>query len=44
MICNISVEYTSQSNDSGQCVQTEDRYKFVDDLSLLELLIQSQLD
>ena len=32
------IEYTSQSNDNGQCVPTEDRYKFVDDLSLLEII------
>ena len=30
------LEYGSQSNDSGQCVSKEDRYKFVDDMSLLE--------
>ena len=30
--------YSSQANDSGKCVPTEDRYKFVDDMSLLELL------
>ena len=29
-------EYQSQSNDSGHCVNTEDRFKFVDDMSLLE--------
>ena len=30
------LEYGSQSNDSGDCVSAEDRYKFVDDMSLLE--------
>ena len=30
--------YSSQSNDSGSCVPDEDRFKFVDDLSLLELI------
>ena len=32
------IEYTSQSNSSGRCVPAEDRYKFVDDLSLLEII------
>ena len=32
------LEYTSQSNDSGQCVPNEDRFKFVDDMSLLEII------
>ena len=29
-------EYQSQSNDSGGCVDSVDRFKFVDDMSLLE--------
>ena len=32
------IEYSSQSNDSGNCVASHDRYKFVDDMSLLEIL------
>ena len=32
------LEYGSQSNDSGQCVADEDRYKFVDDMSILEVI------
>ena len=32
------LEYGSQSNDSGNCVQDIDRYKFVDDMSLLEVV------
>ena len=31
-------EYLSQSNDSADCVQEEDPFKFVDDLSTLEVL------
>ena len=30
------IEYSSQSNDSGQCVSSDNRYTFVDDMSLLE--------
>ena len=30
------LEYGSQSNDSGDCVSAEDKYKFVDDMSVLE--------
>ena len=30
--------YQSQSNDSGQCVDPEDRFKFVDDMSILEII------
>ena len=33
-----TIEYGSQSNDSGNCVQDIDRYKFVDDMSLLEVV------
>jgi hypothetical protein len=37
--CHIGqLEYLSQSNDSGACVGPEDRYKFVDDMSLLEII------
>ena len=32
------LEYSSQSNDSGGCVEPEDRYKFVDDMSILEVI------
>ena len=32
------LEYSSKSNDSGSCVDPQDRYKFVDDMSLLELI------
>ena len=32
------LEYKSQSNDSAQFVPAEDRYTFVDDLSLLEII------
>jgi hypothetical protein len=29
------VEYQSQSNHSADCVDVKDRFKFVDDLSIL---------
>ena len=32
------IQYSSQSNDSGSCVSPQDRFKFVDDMSLLEIL------
>ena len=32
------LEYLSQSNDSANCVDKEDRFKFVDDLSILEIV------
>ena len=32
------LDYSSQSNDSGGCVEPEDRYKFVDDMSILEVI------
>ena len=32
------LEYLSQSNDSADCVPPSDRYKFVDDLSILEIV------
>ena len=31
-------EYLSQSNDNAQCIEEEDRFKFVDDLSFLEII------
>ena len=31
-------EYLSQSNDNAECVDEEDRFKFVDDLSFLEII------
>ena len=31
------LEYLSQSNDSADCTNQEDRFKFVDDLTLLEI-------
>ena len=32
------LEYLSQSNDSSDCVAEEDRFKFVDDLTILEIV------
>ena len=32
------LEYASQSNDSVDCVDEEDKYKFVDDMSLLGVI------
>jgi hypothetical protein len=32
------LEYLSQSNNSADCVGVADRYKFVDDLSILEII------
>ena len=32
------LEYLSQSNDSANCVKPEDRFKFVDDLTVLEII------
>jgi hypothetical protein len=32
------LEYKSQSNNSADCVQVKDRFKFVDDLSILEIV------
>ena len=32
------LEYQSQSNNSADCVQVKDRFKFVDDLSILEIV------
>ena len=31
-------EYLSQSNDNAECVDKDDRFKFVDDLSFLEII------
>ena len=31
-------EYLSQSNDNANCVSEEDRYKYVDDLTILEII------
>ena len=31
-------EYLSQTNDSAHCVPEEDRFKFVDDLTILEVI------
>ena len=32
------LEYLSQSNESANCVSPEDRFKFVDDLTVLEIV------
>ena len=32
------IEYLSQSNNSADCVSEEDRFKFVDDLTILEII------
>ena len=32
------LEYLSQSDNSADCVDLEDRFKFVDDLSILEIV------
>ena len=32
------IEYLVQSNDNADCVEEEDRFKYVDDLSILEVL------
>jgi hypothetical protein len=32
------VEYLAQSNDNSDCIDVEDRFKFVDDLSFLEII------
>ena len=32
------LEYMSQSNHSANCVDVKDRFKFVDDLSILEIV------
>ena len=35
------LEYMSQSNHSADCVDVRDRFKFVDDLSILEIVNQA---
>ena len=37
------IEYLAQSNDNADCVNPEDRYKYVDDLSLLQLVLLAGL-
>ena len=37
------LEYLVQSNDNAEIVQPEDRFKYVDDLSLLQLVLLSGL-
>ena len=38
-VATISIlEYLSQSNNNAECVSPEDRFKFLDDLSLLEII------
>ena len=32
------LEYLSQSNNSADCVSPEDRFKFIDDLTILEII------
>ena len=32
------LEYLSQSNNSADCVQVADRFKFIDDLTILEIV------
>ena len=32
------IEYLVQSNDSADCVKDDDRYKFIDDLTILEII------
>ena len=32
------IEYLVQSNDSADCVSEEDRFKYIDDLTILELV------
>ena len=32
------LEYLSQSNNNADCVSQEDRFKFVDDLTILEII------
>ena len=36
--CVFVLEYLLQSNDNAYCVGLSDRYKFVDDLSILEIV------
>ena len=37
------IEYLVQSNDNSDCLDQEDRFKYVDDLSLLEVLFLTGL-
>ena len=37
------IEYLVQSNDAADCVNQEDRYKYIDDLTILELVLLSGL-
>ena len=37
------IEYLVQSNDNADIVQPEDRYKYIDDLSVLQLVLLSGL-
>ena len=37
------IEYLVQSNDAADCVSQEDRYKYIDDLTILELILLSGL-
>ena len=37
------IEYLAQSNDNADCVEPEDRFKYIDDLSLLQLILLSGL-
>ena len=32
------LEYLSQSNNSADCVEEKDRFKFIDDLTVLEIV------
>ena len=32
------LEYLAQSNNNADCVSTEDRFKFIDDLTILEIV------
>lgn len=37
------IEYLVQSNDNADVVDPEDRYKYIDDLSVLQLILLSGL-
>ena len=37
------IEYLVQSNDNADCVETKDKYKYVDDLTILDLICLSQV-
>ena len=32
------IEYLVQSNDAADCVKDDDRYKYIDDLTILEII------